>query len=746
MMRWLLGGDLGPEGNLVWTAPDWAIIVAVVGALLAWVAAGAGTRPARARAVELALWALALLGAVVAVGGPLWIEEDGRTEPGRLAVLIDGSRSMGIMEDGVPRSDSVQRILDHARSQAEDVEVFHFGDDLVVGSPGSYELPGTDLEGALTGLSERFAGERLAGVVVITDGLDRGLLRRRFLREDAPERPLVPGPLTVYQVGAVTDMLDLSVRSVDSGGYAFIRAPFTIAADIQGLGFADRTVPVTLLRDGGTVTQQRVRLDGEGRARVTFEVVAEDAGRFAYAVQVPVYEGDAVPANNTMPVVVRVVRDRIRVLQVAGTPSWDVKFLRRFLKGDPSVQLVSFFILRTQNDLLTQYSDRELSLIQFPYDRLFAEDLWSFDVVVFQNFDHLPYFQFRSAQLLTNLRQYVEEGGAVVMVGGDRSFSLGRYGGTALADALPVELGRQASPPDPKPFRPALTEEGARHPVTRLAADPVENDAWWARMHEMGGTNVVQRATPDSAVLLTHPSRTDADGAPLPVLSVREVGAGRSMALTVDSSWRWSLSEAAQGRGNQAYLRFWKNAIRWLMKDSTMSRVSLDTPRENYAVGEEVRVVVRARDLGYAPLSGALARVVVDNEGRKERYEGRTNAEGEVVLTVPTANPGTHRVDVVVTHGEVEVGTSGTVFAVMTRDPEVDEVAPDAAFLEWLAGSVQGAYNGPGELGPVVVDADAGRTVRDRRETALWRAPLIALWVGLFAGLAWIVRRRAGLR
>ena len=47
------------------------------------------------------------------------------------------------------------------------------------------------------------------------------------------------------------------------------------------------------------------------------------------------------------------------------------------------------------------------------------------------------------------------------------------------------------------------------------------------------------------------------------------------MALTVDTSWRWSLSEAAEGRGNQAYLRFWKNALRWLMKDNTVSRVTV---------------------------------------------------------------------------------------------------------------------------------------------------------------------------
>lgn len=747
MSAFWLGGTLGPAGELVFTTPDWTIVLAVVAGVLAFVAAAVGRRTFVWRMVELGCWGLALAGLVAALAGPVWIEEEGRTEAGRVLVVVDASRSMAVREDGQPRSVGVAPILDHIRKEVGEVEVFQFGDDLAVGEPTAYDLPGTDVEGALQALSERVAGEKLAGIVLVTDGLDRGLLRRRFQQEAAPMPPDLPGPLTVYQVGTTKDVQDLSVRSIDTGGYAFIRAPFAITAGIEGVGFAGRSIPVTLLRDGGVVTEERIRLDDEGHGTVRFEVMAEDAGRFAYSVSVPVYEGDAVPANNTMPVVVKVVRDRIRVLQVAGAPSWDVKFMRRFLKDDPSVQLVSFFILRTQRDLASQYSDRELSLIQFPYERLFAEDLWTFDVVIFQNFDYQPYFQINSGMLLENLRKYVEQGGSLVMIGGDRSFGLGRYGGTPLSEILPVEIGVAEEQPDLRPFQPQLTEEGARHPITRLVAENEENQEWWKRLHPLDGTNVVMRARPDAAVLLAHPDAKDADGKPLPILSVREIGEGRSMALTVDTSWRWSLSEAAEGRGNQAYLRFWKNALRWLMKDNTVSRVTVETPRENYAVGEEVRVVVRARDPGFAPMPGAKVTAQVDNEGRKSTLEGTTTADGDVVLIVNADHPGTHRVNVSVkTKDDQPVGDAETVFAVTTRDPEVDEIAPDDRFLQWLAGSSGGRYNAPGELGPVVRDPGAGRVVSERRETPLWRAPVLAAWIGLFAGVAFIVRRRAGLR
>lgn len=741
----LLGGVLGPTGEVFWTGPVWMVWTAAAAGGAAWLAAGLGQRSVGSRVLELALWAGALTGAVVAIAKPVWVEESERTEPGRVAVLVDGSASMAILEEGVARSDQVAPILEHIAAEVDAAEYFTFGGDLTVGSPEAFEQPDTDLEGALEALAERTIGERLAGVVVVTDGLDRGLLRRRFREDGSPAAPVLPGPLTLFQVGDKGDLRDLAVRSVDTGGYAFLRNPFRISASLQGVGFEGTTVDVQLLQDGGVMASKRVALDEAGLGEVAFDVIPDRAGRFAYEVRVPQYENDAVPANNSMPVVVRVVRDKIRILQVAGAPSWDVKFLRRFLKGDPSVDLVSFFILRTGPDMDNRYDEGELSLIAFPYLELFSTDLWSFDAVVFQNFDYEQYFQGRGPALLENLKEYVEQGGAIVMVGGDRSFGLGGYEGTALEDILPVEVDNSEKP-NTTSFRPVLTAAGQRHPVTRLVPDGEENDAWWSRLAPMDGTNVVVRAREDAAVLLRHPSLTTPSGEPLPILSVREAGKGRTMALTVDSSWRWSMSEAASGRGNQAYLRFWKNSLRWMMRDTSMSRVTIDTARENYGVGDDVRLIVRARDPGFAPLPGAAVKVRIDREGTVVERTGVTTDSGDVVVVVPAERRGTHKVAVSVTAGTQAVGEASTVYAVTSRDPELDEVRPDAAFLAALAARTDGLHHAPGELGSIRLDPKAGRVVLDRREVAIWRAPLLLGGIGLMAGLAWIVRRRAGLR
>ncbi|MCB9762853.1 MAG: hypothetical protein H6739_23835 [Alphaproteobacteria bacterium] len=744
MIDWLLGGPMGADGRLAFLTPEPLIALAAAVALVALAVTVITARRSPPVGLEVGLFAAALAVLVAALAGPVWIEEDGHIEPPRYAVLIDDSRSMSVLEGGAPRSEQVQRALD--RIDGERVEVFRFGAELTVGGEPTFTESSTDIGRAFQAISERYAGEKLAGVALITDGLDRGGLRRRYQDEAEPVPPALPGPLTIYQVGRAGQVTDLSIDALKAGGFAFIHTPFTLTATLASSGFAGRKVPVTLTRDGQLVQERSVTLDEAGGAEVTFNVTARRAGRFIYEVSVPAFEGDAVPGNNSMPVAVRVVRDRLRVLQVCGSPSFDQKFLRLFLKQDPAVDLVSFFILRTNEDTNTQYTNRELSLIKFPYEQLFSDELDTFDLVIFQNFDYKPYFGFNGEPLLENIAQHVRSGKAFVMIGGDRSFDLGEYANTPLARVLPVRLGLTGTKVDEAGFRPALTAQGRAHPVTRLLGDAVENRALWDRLSPLDGLNLSAGAAPNSAVLLAHPTLKTAGGDPMPVVAVREVGRGRTMALMGDSSWRWVMAEAASGHGNQAYLRFWKNAFRWLVRDPEGERVQVSTGRENYLVGDTVRVVIQVRDVGFDAVEGAEVIGTITGPEGAQTFEGRTDVYGEAVVEVAADARGPWKVEAEARADDARLGVGETVFAVTARDPELDEVSPDEAFLARLAETIGGTHYTIDGYGDPLWDDSAGRRVDERVETPLWSAPLIPLLLGVLLSLSWWLRRRRGLR
>lgn len=749
-MEFLLGGVLSDGGHLIWSAPVEQITAGVVVAVLAWIAALiTGTGTAQQRIGELSLWAAALTILAAAVAEPVWIEESGRAEAGRVVVLIDGSASMDVREGGTPRSAGVARALEAVRAEAGgDVEVFTFHEDVQSGPPASYTGRGTDIGVALSAIADRHLGQQLRGVVLISDGLDRGMLRRE-LSEVGPEDaarivPTLPGPLTVYQVGSADKLHDVAITEVVTGGFAFLRTPFTLTAKLQGP--PGTTLPVTLNREGRLVSSQEVTLDEQGAGSLDFTVTPTSVGRFAWEISVPIDADDAVPGNNTYPVVVRVVRDRTRVLQVSGSPSYDQKFLRLFLKEDPSVDLVSFFILRTHEDFGAGWASDELSLITFPYQRLFSEDLGTFDLVILQNFNYKPYFDWDSQTLLENIAGYVRDGGALVMTGGDRSFDLGEYGNTPIASILPVKLDVAGARVDETPFRPVLTTAGANHPITRVASTIEESQAAWERMPEMDGFNFTGGLVPGAAVLLQHPTRTEADGTRVPIMAVREVEQGRVMTLGVDSSWRWSFSEAGSGRGNQVYLRFWKNALRWLVADPEDRRVVVVPSRENVLLGDEVRLTAKVRNSGYGPVEGAtITGLLTAPDGSTTSISLVTGPTGEASTSFTPTIQGAHRV--LVQAGSAAADQGETVFAVSSRDPELLQIVPDSTFLSTLAG----AYGDRGRFhatraGEPLLDEDAERLVPERQELVLASAPLVALLFGLLATAAWWVRRRSGGR
>ena len=137
-------------------------------------------------------------------------------------------------------------------------------------------------------------------------------------------------PVFALPVGAQA-LKDLAVEKVAVDDFAFVRNQVTLDVVIAARGFGSTDVPVVLRREGQVVAQKTLHIDGSrSRYEVKLSFVPDRTGKFAFTVSVPVYEGEAIAQNNARSFVLKVIRDRVRVLLVVGRPSWDVRFLRQF--------------------------------------------------------------------------------------------------------------------------------------------------------------------------------------------------------------------------------------------------------------------------------------------------------------------------------------------------------------------------------------------------------------------------------
>jgi len=765
--------------------PALVLVCGAAGLAVALSAVSLWQQPRRHRAITILLLRLLAVGSCLLVALQVSVEL-GQVSllPNHVAVLVDGSRSMGVAppDRGATRAQRAAQIVAEAAplfSQWERaghrVEIYSFGEALTIATPESLRAApqgeATRMGEALSELRGRLAGRDVGGVILISDGIDTGRIARGPLDgETSRTLQALDAPVHTVFVGE-RELRDLSVAAVLTDDFAFVRTPVKLEAVLRHRGYSDRQVEVTLMREGRLLDAKAVLLRGEsGQERVSFDYTPMEPGNFVFEIKTPVLAGEALESNNSQAFTMKVIRDRVRVLHVCGRPSWDERFLRSILRLDPNVDLVSFFILRTDTVELPLGAN-EMSLIPFPYQEIFDEQLRSFDLLIFHNFNYKPYWV---EPYLPGVRDYIQSGGALAMIGGDLSFASGQYGESALRDVLPVDL--TGIPPDgPRAFstdsfKPRLTVAGRSHPVTSLSLDPKANEARWAALPPLQGINRVARVQPGATALLVHPGQSASDGKPSPVLAVNNVGKGRTLALLTDSAWNWGFAAADEGRARgarseevtgtkplsddgRALQRFWEGAIRWLVRDPALTLLHIDLDRTEYRRGQTVAARVRTLHADYSPAGRTPVTLdlhpVEDASGRAgadakplRALAVTTGEDGEAHAELAGLAAGAYRLVGRTTLDGRAVEEQAT-FVLRPEGRELDDVVSRDEVLRQIAAVTGGEFHA-GTLGTPTIRPARQVRVGSLRTVAIWSHPLLLLLAVALLASEWMLRRRAG--
>jgi hypothetical protein len=732
-----------------------ALVVGVV--LACW-----GVRHEASRRRRLLMWGLRLAAGVCAV---FFLLEPGLRKlqvarvKNRVAVLVDRSASMAfpVAPQGPTRSEAVAEALKNLGPQFEAqkdryaFEVSGFDPELMpitVEQVGSQPPKGarTDLFSALRALkaTDSPGARKLSGVIVFSDGADNVDLAQGLVGRPKAVLEALGVPVTTVAVGQGS-LVDLSVDSVKVDDFAFVRNSITAEVEVHGRGFGGKKVQVVLRREGQIVATKSVEFSGDDESKqVSFTFTPDQTGRFVYTVSVPVFPEEAVAENNARSFALKVIRDRVRVLLVAGRPSWDERAIRGILRQDANVELISFYILRqTADQTGATVEALELSLIPFPKDEIFREKISTFDLIIVLNFPNEdPQISLMPFQ--RSIEAYVNGGGAIAYLGGDRSFGEAPSNSSPFDSLLPVSTAGSA---ELAPFAPRLTPDGARHPITMLASGSTSSEAAWAALPMVPGMNLT-RAKPGAIVLLEHPFST-VDGKNAPLLAIQEVGRGRAMALTTDASWYWSLPAHAQGAPARSYERFWNNAIRWLVRDPDLTTLSVTAEPPSVEPGHPVVALVIARQQDYQPAAQAQVTVELtsaDDGHLVAKQVATSGPDGTARIEFPSPPPGAYKLTGRASLNDKSLGESSDAVAVRAVGPELADVRVNAALLRDLAAATKGAFFELPSFSLSDVPLTEPPLVEVGRSKDL---PVYDRWYWLVAlvlivGLEWGVRRRFG--
>lgn len=627
--------------------------------------------------------------AFAVLGQPVVRIEERRLEPDIAVAVVDTSESMAI---GTRRAEA-QAALAALKATA--------GPDLrwrVVETAGRPTVNGTALLDEIGRAIGQTPAERLAGAVVISDGI--------VAKGQPPQLPQ-GRPLHVLLAGN-RNFTDQRLVVEASPPYAVVgkAAPVTVRVEGASPGLA-----VQWSIDGRG--QQPVALGADGRAKLP--VVVGRRGPVTVTASVPPAPGEKVTANNAALVQLNGVRDRLAVLLVSGAPSLSTRSWRDILTLDAALDTVHFTILRLPSSFDPTPTE-ELSLIPFPVEQLFEERLHRFDLIVLDRFDQLDLL---APAYFDAISDYVLAGGALLVVAGPEHQAPYGLSGTSVGRLLPA---RPTGAWETTPYRAAVTPAGRRHPVTATLEEHWGEGRPWGHWR----TRLPAEAT-RGHVLMSAPG-----GAP--VLMVDRQGRGRvGLMLTMDA-WQWGRGVDGGGPRDPLLTRL----VHWLMQEPDLEEEQLTAT----AAGNRLSVTLRS-------MREPQPVTVTPPRGNPLRLTPAADAKGVASLDVSAPESGLYR---------IESGNRRT-YALVSGGPAQQEVRPRAEPLATLAknsgGGVFWLANGMPQVRRTQPDTsqagsrwiglvrNAGGTLTGIREEPL--VPPLVLWGLLAAGLgaAWLLERRS---
>ncbi len=509
---------------------SWLIFIGIASAVLLAVTFIQKRKFPALRLMCVALFILALL-------HPSVLEEERQSTSDIAIVVVDTSPSQNFGERA-KRRDEARKHIEKELARYDDLEL------RVIEAPESGPLSNdTRLFDALDQAYSDVPLSRRAGVIFLSDGQIHDV-------PNNPELMAQYGPVHVLLTGNDNEK-DRQLVIEKAPSYGIVGQSITVEYRIEDTdNIDDQLATLTVTRNDRDVETFDVTVG----QTLSFNLPIDHAGQNVFEIKVNDVDDEITTVNNQTALIVNGVRDRLRVLLVSGQPHAGGRTWRDLLTSDPGVDLIHFTILREPSKL-DSTPQNELSLIAFPFRELFEIKLYEFDLIIFDRYrlNHiLPSHYFE------NIVKYVKEGGALLESSGPSFAGDDSIFTTALQEILPGIPDGQVMR---EPFRPSITENGQRHPVTRSLiwntndkGEPVWGD--WLRQ------------------VMLKPKRGDVlmngvNNAPLLILDRFEEG--RVAQLASDHIWLWSRGYDGGG----PHREFLRRVVHWLMKEPELDERAL---------------------------------------------------------------------------------------------------------------------------------------------------------------------------
>jgi hypothetical protein len=638
----------------------------------------------------------------------------------------------------------------------------------------------TDLAGAIEQAVKDIPPERLAGILLLTDG------RHNASGQVEP----AARALGLKQIPVSSVVFGGGPRPPTDAGIVVAEAPDTVytndriyvSADIKLDGLAGTNVLVSLFCGSDLVATTLVTAATESfRKRVQLADQPKTNGLHFYRIALQEFPEEVTYSNNTYSLPVTVMEDRTRLLIIDDRPRWEFRYLKNlFSSRDSSVSLQ--YVLFHPDDItgmpphekIVASASRPATDTEANAVPETTEEWMKFDVIILGDVkpDEL------GAEAMKSIQKFVEDRGGTLIVVSGPLYMPHTFAKTPIADLLPIAFVSDDRPilggPEDN-YKVKLTDEGRHSVIMRLAVDPAENDEAWENIPPVYWRHTVKNAKEGARVLAYALPATPPDYMQVkftdevpneetlrlrrqfqndnPLIVMHHMALGRVMFLAFDHTWRLRYRV-----GDTYHHKFWGQLLRWGTGDKLpygTRFVRIGTERSRYTSDADIKIRARLMRRDYAPMNDARAAVNVFNGDRRilrKALQYVPDSAGVYATGLGTLPVGDYRVELDSSDAEDilkddNLNTVSCRFSVTAAFPfELAELAADRGLLTRIASLTGGKVVEPAQLnemtdefGPPTV------TIRERRQYDLWNSWWLFAMLIAMAGAEWLIRKKVSL-
>lgn len=454
---------------------------------------------------------------------------------------------------------------------------------------------------------------QLHGIVLCSDGQHTATDLPADVVEEAKKLGV---PIYTVAVGDPRRVRNVSVSEVWVLTKARPGEPFEIDFLINGEDVRGQTFTVELAKqrvDSSTgelgpevsvATKQMVFEEESGNMRDQFSHYEDEIGRYRYLIKVSGIQGDEDEEDNVKRSdEVDVTKEKVRVLLIAGAPTWEYRMVQRLYQRDQNITLSCW--LQSMDSDRVQEGNEPISVLPSSY-----EELAQYNVVMMVD----PNADEFNEEWIAALKRFCSEkaGGLMYMAGPKYTtdfLNLNRTGG--LKDILPVQFGNLEDSAVAQILASTNTTAGKLqvvipnidHQVLKFPGDRNENLELWEAMPGIYWSYPASKAKPTTQVLVEHGDITlSSDGENArPLIVAGRYGAGNTLYMGFNGSWRWR----RMGRQAEFFDRFWIQVCNHLVNTRSIQglrRGTVDPDRDEYELGDSIEFAARLLDPTYEPL------------------------------------------------------------------------------------------------------------------------------------------------